>query len=270
MIEAGEDPRYIARRLMIHASEDVGMADPTALPVAVAAAQVVQLVGMPEARLALTQATIHLATAPKSNAVIGAIDAAMGDVRAGKAGAVSRRTCGTGTIPGRHGSGTRRATSIRTIGRGRSPRSSIRRTNWSGATTITRPGTVRNGALAERVPKLRRPCGVRPRLRLVRWTARRMRQRIRRTREDHERGQDARDHGAPDGRTGGARVRRDRRAGAGFRRGRHRDRRRGRELRRHLRAPGASTGRELPYVPGSRGRRPRGRARCGRGGPVDR
>jgi putative ATPase len=88
MIEAGEDPRFIARRLMVHASEDVGMADPTALPAAVAAAQVVQLVGLPEARIALAQATIHLATAPKSNAVITAIDAALADVRAGKAGAV--------------------------------------------------------------------------------------------------------------------------------------------------------------------------------------
>lgn len=88
MIEAGEDPRFIARRLMVHASEDVGMADPTALPTCVAAAQVVQLVGLPEARIALAQATIHLATAPKSNAVIAAIDAAMGDVRAGRIGSV--------------------------------------------------------------------------------------------------------------------------------------------------------------------------------------
>ncbi|WP_345703236.1 replication-associated recombination protein A [Pseudonocardia eucalypti] len=88
MIVAGEDPRFIARRLMVHASEDVGMADPTALPVAVAAAQVAQLVGLPEARLALAQATVHLATAPKSNAVISAIDAAMADVRAGGVQAV--------------------------------------------------------------------------------------------------------------------------------------------------------------------------------------
>ena len=88
MLEAGEDPRFIARRLMIHASEDIGMADPTALPLAVAAAQVVQLVGLPEAQLALAQATIHLATAPKSNAVMSAIAAAMADVRAGKAGSV--------------------------------------------------------------------------------------------------------------------------------------------------------------------------------------
>ncbi|WP_084211406.1 replication-associated recombination protein A [Pseudonocardia acaciae] len=88
MIVAGEDPRFIARRLMVHASEDVGMADPTALPVAVAAAQTVQLVGLPEARLALAQATVHLATAPKSNAVITAVDEAIADVRAGHAGAV--------------------------------------------------------------------------------------------------------------------------------------------------------------------------------------
>ncbi|MFR9731907.1 replication-associated recombination protein A [Saccharopolyspora sp. MS10] len=88
MVEAGEDPRFIARRLVVHASEDVGMADPTALQAAVAAAQAVQLIGMPEGRLALAQATIHLATAPKSNAVITAIDAAMSDVRAGRAGTV--------------------------------------------------------------------------------------------------------------------------------------------------------------------------------------
>ena len=88
MVEAGEDPRFIARRLVVHASEDVGMADPAALPTAVAAAQAVQLIGMPEARLALAQATVHLATAPKSNAVITAIDAAIADVRAGATGAV--------------------------------------------------------------------------------------------------------------------------------------------------------------------------------------
>lgn len=88
MIVAGEDPRFIARRLMIHASEDVGLADPTALQAATSAAQVVQLVGLPEARIALAQATVHLATAPKSNAVIAAIDAAMADVSRGKAGTV--------------------------------------------------------------------------------------------------------------------------------------------------------------------------------------
>jgi putative ATPase len=88
MIVAGEDARFIARRLVVHASEDVGMADPTALQVAVAAAQTVQLIGMPEARLALAQATLHLATAPKSNSVIVGIDQAMADVRAGATGTV--------------------------------------------------------------------------------------------------------------------------------------------------------------------------------------
>src|SRR5439155_7655287 len=88
MIVAGEDPRFIARRLVVHASEDIGMADPTALLAATAAAEAVQLIGMPEARINLAQATIHLATAPKSNAVVMAIDAALADVRAGSAGAV--------------------------------------------------------------------------------------------------------------------------------------------------------------------------------------
>jgi len=88
MFEAGEDPRFIARRLVILASEDIGLADPTALTTAVAAAQAVQLIGMPEARLNLAQATIGLAVAPKSNAVIMAIDGAIADVRAGKIGQV--------------------------------------------------------------------------------------------------------------------------------------------------------------------------------------
>ena len=88
MLTAGEDPRFIARRLTILASEDVGMADPTALLTAVAAAQTVQLIGMPEAQLTLAHATVHLATAPKSNAVTMALAAAMGDIKAGKAGLV--------------------------------------------------------------------------------------------------------------------------------------------------------------------------------------
>jgi putative ATPase len=88
MIEAGEDPRFIARRLIILASEDIGMAAPNVLQIVVAAAQAVQLIGMPEARLTLAHATIAAATAPKSNAVINAIDAAIADVRAGKIGQV--------------------------------------------------------------------------------------------------------------------------------------------------------------------------------------
>lgn len=88
MIEAGEDPRFIARRLMVHAAEDVGMADPQALQIAVAAAEATQLIGLPEARIPLAEATIYIATAPKSNAVIRAIDSAIADVKAGRFGLV--------------------------------------------------------------------------------------------------------------------------------------------------------------------------------------
>ncbi|MFJ3957853.1 replication-associated recombination protein A [Arthrobacter sp. NPDC090010] len=84
MIEAGEDPRFLARRIIISASEDIGMADPTALQTAVAAAQAVQLIGMPEGRIMLAQAVVHLATAPKSNASYMALDQAIADVRSGK------------------------------------------------------------------------------------------------------------------------------------------------------------------------------------------
>ena len=88
MLEAGEDPRFVARRMMISAAEDVGMADPSALQTATAAAQAVALVGMPEARIILAEAVVHLATVPKSNRSYTAIDAALADVRAGKAGPV--------------------------------------------------------------------------------------------------------------------------------------------------------------------------------------
>ncbi|CAB4530832.1 unannotated protein [freshwater metagenome] len=83
MIEAGEDPRFIARRLVILAAEDIGVADPSCLTIAVAAADAVQLIGMPEGRIPLAEATIHLALAPKSNAVITAIDTAIRDIRDG-------------------------------------------------------------------------------------------------------------------------------------------------------------------------------------------
>ncbi|MGV9884931.1 replication-associated recombination protein A [Streptomyces sp. NPDC003006] len=88
MIEAGEDPRFIARRLMISASEDIGLADPTALPTAVAAAQAVAMIGFPEAALTLSHATIALALAPKSNAATIAIQQAQADIRGGLAGPV--------------------------------------------------------------------------------------------------------------------------------------------------------------------------------------
>ena len=88
MIAAGEDPRFIARRLVILASEDIGLADPTALQTAVSAHQAVQFIGMPEGRINLAQAVVALALAPKSNAVIKAIDAALADVQGGRIGLV--------------------------------------------------------------------------------------------------------------------------------------------------------------------------------------
>jgi len=88
MIEAGEDPRFIARRIMILAAEDIGMADPQALTLAVSAAEGVQLIGMPEGRILLAEAVVYLATAPKSNASYKALDAAIADVRAGRIGRV--------------------------------------------------------------------------------------------------------------------------------------------------------------------------------------
>ncbi|WP_433500902.1 replication-associated recombination protein A [Sphaerimonospora sp. CA-214678] len=88
MVEAGEDPRFIARRIVIFASEDVGMADPTCLQTAVAAAQAVDFIGLPEGRINLAQAVIHCALAPKSNAVVTAIGAACDDVRRGLLGPI--------------------------------------------------------------------------------------------------------------------------------------------------------------------------------------
>ncbi len=88
MLVAGEDPRFIARRIVILASEDIGMADPTALQVATAAMQAVAQIGMPEARIVLAQAVVHCALAPKSNASYLAINAAMQDVEQGRTGGV--------------------------------------------------------------------------------------------------------------------------------------------------------------------------------------
>jgi putative ATPase len=88
MIEAGEDPRFIARRLIILASEDIGLADPTALAIAVDVAQAVALIGMPEGRIPLAEATIYLALAPKSNRAYMAINEAQSSIRAGLLGEV--------------------------------------------------------------------------------------------------------------------------------------------------------------------------------------
>ena len=112
MVEAGEDPRFIARRLVILASEDVGMADPSALQTAVAAMHAVAQIGLPEARLTLAQAVIHLSLAPKSNAVIRALDAAATDVRNGRGGPVPphlRDTHYPGAQTYGHGTGYRYA-----------------------------------------------------------------------------------------------------------------------------------------------------------------
>ena len=159
MLVAGEDPRFIARRLMILASEDIGMADPMALQTAVAAAQTVQLIGMPEAQLTLAHATVHLATAPKSNAVTTALGAAMGDIRAGKAGsgaaASARRP-----LFGRRGAGQRAGLQVLP-----------RRPGWRCAATVS----------ARRAGRCRLLPADRPR---------------RRARHRHPAGQAARDHPA--------------------------------------------------------------------------
>jgi putative ATPase len=84
MIHAGEDPRFIARRIVVHAAEDVGLADPMALVLANAAFQAAELIGWPEARIPLAEAALYIATAHKSNSSIVAIDAALEDVRAGR------------------------------------------------------------------------------------------------------------------------------------------------------------------------------------------
>jgi putative ATPase len=84
MLEAGEDPRFVARRIAILASEDIGNADPQAIQVAAAAFDIVEKIGMPEARITLSQAAIYMATAPKSNASYVAINQAMADVREGR------------------------------------------------------------------------------------------------------------------------------------------------------------------------------------------
>ena len=134
MVEAGEDPRFIARRLVILASEDIGLADPTALTTAVAAAQAVQLIGLPEGRLNLAQATIALALAPKSNAVIMAIEAAAPTYGPGRSGRCPA-TCATRTTAARRSSATGRATATPTTSRSASPSSSTPPT-WSPTPTL--------------------------------------------------------------------------------------------------------------------------------------
>ncbi|MEW6523882.1 MAG: replication-associated recombination protein A [Bacillota bacterium] len=110
MIAAGEDPRYIARRIMVHAAEDVGIADPRALELAVAAALTVERVGLPEGRIPLAEAVIYICLAPKSNSVITGIDRALADIARGKIGPVPmhlRDASYSGACQLSHGAGYR-------------------------------------------------------------------------------------------------------------------------------------------------------------------
>jgi putative ATPase len=155
MIEAGEDPRFIARRLVILASEDIGLADPTALTTAVAAAQAVALIGLPEGRLTLAQATIALSVAPKSNAVIKAIDAASADLAAGRIGTVPahlRDAHYPGATKLGHGEGYRYAHSYPhgVVEQQYPPDAVVGRDYYAPS------GNGAERELAERLPKLRR------------------------------------------------------------------------------------------------------------------
>ena len=136
MLEAGEDPRFVARRIVISAAEDVGMADPTALQTAVAAAQAVQLIGMPEGRIILAEAVVHLATAPKSNAAYMGINQAIADVRAGLGNGIPAHLRDA-HYPGPSSWATGRATNTPTTHRTPWPPSSTRRMTSSAATTTS-------------------------------------------------------------------------------------------------------------------------------------
>lgn len=144
MLVAGEDARFIARRLVIFASEDVGMADPSALSVATAAAHAVEYVGLPEAQLNLAQAVIHLATAPKSNSATTAIGAAIADVRAGRGGPVPR-ALRDAHYSGARGSATGPGTAIPTTTSAVWSPSSTCPTTWWVPTTTSPPSTARSG-----------------------------------------------------------------------------------------------------------------------------
>ena len=144
MLEAGEDPRFVARRIVISAAEDVGMADPTALQTAVAAAQAVQLIGMPEGRIILAEAVVHLATAPKSNAAYMGINQAIADVRAGIGNGIPAHLRDA-HYPGSKQLGHGVATNMPTTHPTPWPPSSTRRTTWWAATTTSPRPTVPNG-----------------------------------------------------------------------------------------------------------------------------
>ncbi len=162
MLEAGEDARFIARRLVILASEDVGMADPRSLLVADAAARAVEFVGLPEAQLNLAHAVVHLANAPKSNSVTAAL---------GRAGRTSPRrppapcpgTCATLITPARPASATGRATSTPTTSPAVGWPSSTGPTTSRGAPIGSPPGGARTfagrpAAVLVALSKLARRC----------------------------------------------------------------------------------------------------------------
>ncbi len=130
MLEAGEDARFIARRLVILASEDIGLADPQAFLTADAAARAVEYVGLPEVAINLAHAVIHLALAPKSNSVIAALGAATRPPSATAGPAPCPSTCGMRTTGARRYSATARATSILTTIRPGGFRRSTFRSRW--------------------------------------------------------------------------------------------------------------------------------------------
>ena len=154
MIEAGEDPRFIARRIIVLASEDIGMADPTALGVAVAAADAVQYIGMPEGRIPLAQAVVHLATAPKSNAAYLGIDRAIADVREGRAGRVPKHLRDA-HYPGAKRLGHGKGYAIRTTTRSGWSRRSTCRPSCAARPTTSPPST----ATSARCRRGSRSCG---------------------------------------------------------------------------------------------------------------
>ena len=137
MLESGEDARFIARRLVILASEDIGEADPLALVVADAAARAVEFVGLPEAQLNLAQAVVHLACAPKSNRVTVALGRAQADVRTDP-GATCPPTCAMPTTGVLRRSATARGTSTPTINRGPGSTRGTDPRNWRDTATTSR------------------------------------------------------------------------------------------------------------------------------------
>ena len=159
MLEGGEDPRYIARRMIVLASEDVGNADPQALPLAIAAAHAVEHVGFPECQFALAQAAIYLSLAPKSNAAKRAILARPRAHRRGGLGGGARTRCARRPSRPRAAPGAASATRTRTT----SPATSTTRSTCRRAARIcasTRPTTA-EAALRERLAELRRARGAR-------------------------------------------------------------------------------------------------------------